>query len=112
MKLPDEVLVAQEKLTNYLLTKRKWNDKSQRLGKAGFIVENWRVLRDNLIKQAQTAEANPLEKTGYGQNYEIRGKLTGPNGRELRVRTIWMTEHATGKTKFITMYPDKSEVRK
>ncbi|MBI5677404.1 MAG: hypothetical protein HZC52_02675 [Planctomycetes bacterium] len=39
--------------------------------------------------------------------YEIRGKLTGPNGNTLAVCTMWMTEAATGDTKFITMYPDK-----
>ncbi len=31
----------------------------------------------------------------------------GPNGKSLPVYTIWMTETATGNTKFITMYPDK-----
>lgn len=41
--------------------------------------------------------------------YEIKGNLTGPNGKSLAVCTIWMTETATGDTKFITMYPDKGE---
>ena len=39
--------------------------------------------------------------------YEIKGNLTGPNGKTLAVCTIWMTETATGDTKFITMYPEK-----
>jgi hypothetical protein len=40
--------------------------------------------------------------------YQIRGKLKGPNGRTLRVISIWMTESAGGKSKFVTLYPDKS----
>ena len=40
--------------------------------------------------------------------YRIRGALPGPNGRALRVVTIWMSEEATGRTKFITLYPDKA----
>ncbi|MFO0793604.1 MAG: hypothetical protein U0586_06025 [Candidatus Brocadiaceae bacterium] len=39
--------------------------------------------------------------------YEIKGKLTGQNGKSLTVRTIWMTENETGNIKFITIYPDK-----
>jgi hypothetical protein len=47
-----------------------------------------------------------------GQMYEIRGKLTGPNGKSLLVCTIWLTETETKSTKFITMYPDKGDIRK
>jgi hypothetical protein len=36
-------------------------------------------------------------------------KLNGPDGNSLAVCTIWMSESATGITKFITMYPDKKE---
>ena len=39
--------------------------------------------------------------------YEIRGKLTGPNGTGLKVVTIWMMDDITYQTKFITLYPDK-----
>ncbi len=50
-----------------------------------------------------------IEKTEYGQLYEIKGKLTGPNRTSLSVCTIWMVETETGISKFITMYPDKKE---
>jgi hypothetical protein len=49
----------------------------------------------------------PIENSEYGQIYEIRDEISGPNGKSLKVCTIWMTEIATGITKFITMYPDK-----
>ena len=42
-----------------------------------------------------------------GHKELITDKKTGPNGNSLDVCTIWMTEFATGITKFITMYPDK-----
>ena len=48
-----------------------------------------------------------METTEYGDKYQICGELTGPNGRTLRVTTIWMIEGATGLTKFITLYPAK-----
>jgi len=51
-------------------------------------------------------EAQRLESNRFGQYYEIRGTLTGPNGVALPVRTIWMTEHLSGVTKFVTLIPD------
>jgi hypothetical protein len=50
-----------------------------------------------------------IEKTHYGELFEIRGSLTGPNSRILRVKTVWMQEFGTGITKFITLYPDRGE---
>jgi hypothetical protein len=107
MKLPENTLIASEKLTHYLLTSKKRNDKSQWLSKAGYTHENWRVLKNDLKKLILSTEALPVENAEYGQMYEIRGEISGPNGNSLDVCTIWMTEFATGITKFITMYPDK-----
>lgn len=109
MKLPKDTLIAHEKLTRYLLVPKKRNDKSQWLAQAGYAFDNWQVLETDLRDQILSIEAAPLERTEYGRIYEINGQLVGPNGKILSVRTIWMTEHATGDTKFITMYPAREE---
>ena len=82
-------------------------DRLEWLAKAGYTHENWRVLKTDLKKLILSTEALPIENAEYGQMYEIRGEISGPNGNSLDVCTIWMTEFATGITKFITMYPDK-----
>lgn len=64
-------------------------------------------MKKDLKELILSTEAIPIENTEYGQMYEIRSKINGPNGNSLAVCTIWMTENATGITKFITMYPDK-----
>ena len=107
MKLPDDTLIASEKVMQYLLALRKRNDKSQWLAKAGYTLENWQVLENDLREQILSADATQTENTEYGHMYEIRQNLIGPNGKSLAVCTIWITETATGYTKFITMYPDK-----
>ena len=107
MKLPENPLIAAEQLTQYRLVLRKRNDKSRWLAQAGYTLENWQLLEADLRTQILSLDAIPAENTNYGQMYEIRGKLTGPNGNTLAVCTMWMTEAATGDTKFITMYPDK-----
>jgi hypothetical protein len=52
-------------------------------------------------------DAVSVEKTNYGELFEIRGSLAGPNTRILKVKTVWMREFRAGITKFITLYPDK-----
>lgn len=107
MKLPTDSLIAAEKLTEYLLVLRKRNDKSKWLAQAGYTLDNWQVLENDLRTQILSLEASPVDLTHYGQTYEIKGSLTGPNGEFLAVCTVWMVESATGVTKFITMYPDR-----
>lgn len=107
MKLPRDAIISSEKLTRYLLVKRPVGDKSEFLKQAGYMRDNWQGLEQDLRRQILTKNAVSLEKTVYGELFEIRAPLTGPNGAVLKVKTIWMRETASGLTKFITLYPDK-----
>ena len=107
MKLPANAVIAREKLTSYLLRKLPENDKSGFLAQAGYTLDNAGRLETDLRSQILIQEAAFMEPTEYGDKYSIRSGLTGPNGRTLQVITIWMTEDATGLTKFITLYPAK-----
>ncbi len=109
MNLPNNTLIASEKLNRYLLIPKKRNDKSKWLAQAGYTVNNWQELERSLRLQILSLEAILIDHTQYGQMYEIRGDLTGPNNETLAVVAVWMTEVATGITKFITMYPDKGK---
>ena len=62
----------------------------------------------DIREQLMPLEAELIENTDYGAKFSLAGVLTGPNRQALRVVTIWMTEEATGQTKFITLYPDKT----
>lgn len=105
MKLPSTTIIAEEKLTRYLLVPQERGDKSQFLLLAGYRLENADQLRQDLIEQLLSLDAMPLESTEFGHCFEIVGELKGPNGRRLSVRTIWMTEHLSGDTKFVTLIP-------
>ncbi|MBI4658110.1 MAG: hypothetical protein HY735_04535 [Verrucomicrobia bacterium] len=107
MKLPANTIIAQRKLDEYLLRLRNEDDKSGFLALAGYTVENAdRLLRD-LRQQLLPLDAELFDQTEYGAKYRIRGTLTGPHGRVLRVLSIWMKEDATGEMKFVTLLPDK-----
>lgn len=108
MRLPQNSRIAREKATEYLLRWRPEDDKSAFLAGAGYTLENADKLIEDIRGQLLPLEARLIESTEYGLKYRLAGSLTGPNGRKLRVVTIWMTEEASDQTKFITLYPDKT----
>ena len=107
MKLPPDAVIAPAKLNRYLLVPQKHNDKADWLASAGYHLENWPLLRTDLREQILSRDATFLEGTAYGEMYEIIGALKGPNGKVLRVRSIWIIEAITGQTKLVTLFPDK-----
>lgn len=109
MRLNQNAEISNEKLTKYLLAPEKRNDKSKWLAQAGYVRENWSILKDHLRRKVLPKNARLVEDTEYGKMVEIRANLKGPNGQVLPVRTIWMADQATGTAKFITMYPDRKK---
>ena len=107
MKLPANTIIAQTKLTEYLLKFRREDDKSLFLGSAGYKLDNWPELEKDLRQQILPLEAIQYEQTSYGDKYKLRGTLSGPNGKNLHVVTIWMIELQSQQTKFITLFPNK-----
>lgn len=101
MKLPADTIIAPEKVTLYLLVAQARGDKSEFLGRAGYTLGNADQLLSDIRLQLLPLEATPGKSNEYGQYYETRGVLTGPNGVKLAVRAIWMTEHLSGVTKLL-----------
>ena len=108
MKLSRDAIIAEAKLTKYLLVWREADDKSKFLGQAGYTLDNWQQLAADLRAQILPLEAvSSDEPNRFGDVYEIRGFLRGTNGVDLAVVTVWMIEYETQVTKLITLYPDK-----
>lgn len=108
MKLPADTIIARRKVAEYLLRHRLEDDKSGFLALAGYTLEHAERLLNDLRTQLLPLDAELFDESEYGPKYRIRGTLRGPNGRPLRVVSIWMKEDATGDTKFVTLRPDKS----
>ena len=108
MRLPKDVTIPHEKLLCYLLLPREENDKSKFLASAGYTLANWEVLEHHLHQFIQTNEVLDIKTSPYGIKYEIRGVLNGPNGRKLRVVTIWIKIAMTEDIRFVTLFPDRT----
>jgi hypothetical protein len=107
VKLPADTVI--EKVTKYLLVRQARGDKSAFLARAGYTTANPEQLLHDLRRQVLSQEAVLLQRTKFGEIYEIRALLTGPNQSTLRIRSIWIKEHLSGVTKFITLVPDRKE---
>lgn len=108
MKLPSDTIIARPKVTHYLLVPQSKGDKSHFLALAGYNLSHEDQLIHDLRTQVLALDAKALQSTEHGQYYEIQSPLTGPNGRTLKIRTIWMKEHLSQQTKFITQIPERN----
>lgn len=108
MKLPENPVIARAKIERYLLLRRTQSDKSAFLAKGGYYLSNSDALFTALTRLGNEGEARPLgpDPKDLGFRYEVEGVLSGPSGVRLNVKTIWMTEHLSGITKFITLIPN------
>lgn len=111
MKLPQDAVISERKIKEYLLTPRVEDDKSGFLALAGYSLQTWRQLEADLRCQIEERDALLIQTTRYGEMYQIKGQLTGPNGKVLDVITVWVRLHATGETRFVTLIPDKEARR-
>lgn len=109
MLLPQDAIIAEEKLTRYLLMPLPRDDKSKFLAQAGYTLDNWQQLEEDLRTQVLIQPAEPVETTRYGQKYVIHTSLRGRNNVELEILTIWMITN--GIARFVTLVPDKGETR-
>ncbi len=106
MKLPIEKLViADEKLTRYLLVWRDEDDKSAFLAKAGFTQDNPSMLAAALRTLVANHEAEVDRRNEYGIFYRVVGDLVGPADDALVVVTIWLNELAADVYRFVTLKP-------
>jgi hypothetical protein len=105
MFLSTSATIAEEKLTKYLLVPLPKDDKSKFLQQAGYTLETWQQLEADLRSQVLTKPAEFLGQTPYGKKYQIQATLTGVNGVQLEITTIWMVTDQ--QTKFVTLVPSR-----
>jgi len=109
MQLPNRTLavIAQDKLTDYLLNLRhkRGGSKARLLAQFGYTVQNWERLEAD-IRRGLEAEVTRVRTTDYGRRYEIRMTLQPPSGEPFTIRTIWQIDIGTAFPRLITLYPD------
>jgi hypothetical protein len=102
-----DAVIPQDKLRDYLLSVAHpdGRGKAEYLGRLGYSQGTAGQLDADLREQILSRDAQPGRPSPYGQKYEILGPLTGPNGKNAWVRTIWIV--LTGETapRLVTLIP-------
>lgn len=109
MKLRNNVIIPDAKITQYLLVFREQDDKSKFLAKGGFNQNNSEQLKLAIYKLIQNNEAIEDLTNEYGTFYQVIGELIGINGQNLLVITIWLKRDIDNQFQFITLKPKKEK---
>ena len=71
----------------------------------GYKQEQWELLQDDLLALAKSGTLSNGQPSPYGQKYEVDGILTGPSGRFMPVRTVWIVRLVDQVPRFVTAFP-------
>lgn len=109
MKLPnaDQAHVDRWKITEYLLsaTHPDGASKAKFFLRFGFHLENWEILGVALRKHAVKCAVVKTVESAFGTRYTVEGALETPDGRNPRLRTVWLVEKGSAVPRLITAYP-------
>jgi hypothetical protein len=105
VKIPEDLIIPDDKITRYLLVQKARNDKSKFLAQAGFTQENSEELKTAIWIQAVATAAVEDRSNEYGTFYQVEGDLIGVNGVNLSVVTIWLRRQIDSKFQFVTLKP-------
>jgi hypothetical protein len=106
MRVPEDLIIPDDKITQYLLVVKTRNDKSKFLAQAGFTQENPEALRLAIQRQVMDKEAIKEKSNEYGTFYQVTGELIGINDVSLSVITVWLQRQIDGKFQFVTLKPN------
>jgi hypothetical protein len=107
MKMPLSLVIQDQKLTHYLLVYQVKDNKSEFLRRAGYTLQNWQLLRQDILKVTADAEVAEVVSTDWGIRFKVKSQWQGVNGQFLRVITIWQQDEGSDTIRFVTLYPDR-----
>lgn len=109
MQLPgvDGAVIEPAKLRDYVLspTHAIGRFKARFFFALGYTQDDWPALERELRRHAEHGEATGGESSVHGQKFAVRGRLSGPAGREAEVVAIWIIRTAEDFPRFVTAFP-------
>jgi len=99
--------IAVEKLTAYLLNPlhKRGAAKAKLLLSLGYRANAPEALESDLRTHHLSLDAARMSQNAYGVVYEIDGPIKTPNGRIVRLVSVWQIDTGSDVPRLITMYP-------
>lgn len=109
MYLPNaaNAYIPPAKILDYLLSmeSRRGRSKARFFIQFGFSREQWHLFAEALLRHGASYEVVNIAETQYGPTYALDGVMRTPDGRNPRVRTVWMIRNNEDAPGFVTAYP-------
>lgn len=109
MYLPNaaHAYIPPAKITAYLLNADHpdGGGKARYFVQFGFRREEWQRMADALLRHGASYAVVNSAETQYGPTYAVDGIILTPDGRNPRVRTVWMIRYGEDAPCFVTAYP-------
>ena len=109
MSLPnaDRAFIEPSKIRDYLLSASHpvGRFKASVFLALGYRIDDWELLRDDLLGLARAGIAAPGQPSRFGQKFEVDGNLRGPSGRFAPFRTVWILGAGEEAPRFVTAFP-------
>jgi len=109
MKLPnpDRAVIPRAKIEGYLLSPAHvvGRHKEVFFRSLGYAQGEWRILERD-VRGFANRNARLTKTTEYGQKFEVRAAITGPNGRTASIVTAWIVRRDEDFPRFFTAYPE------
>ncbi len=103
---PDRALVDPAKIRDYVLSPEHpvGRFKAVVFQNAGYRRAEWEILQADLAATARL-DAQLEAQTPFGQKYEVRAILRGPDGRDLAIVVVWLVRRGEDFPRLVTVYP-------
>jgi hypothetical protein len=98
--------VDEDKIVGYLLSSQHPDGRSKAVffGSFGFSAARWELLADALRDHGLNGDVTSVATSDYGTRYSVDGKIETPDGRNPRVRTVWLIDERE-EPRLITAHP-------
>lgn len=109
MKLPNarHSHVDKSKVVDYLLSESHSDGRSKAafFFSFGFDQTHWRELAAALRSQGASNEITSIQTSDYGTRYMVNGIIKTPDGRNPRIRTVWIVDNVNDEPRLLTAHP-------
>ncbi len=109
MKLPhgSRARVERRKIIDYLLSSSHpdGSGKARFFFGFGFTVEGWEIFGRALKKHGRVNPVSASVESRHGTRYSVDGPLETPDGRNPKVRTVWILARRSKSPRLITAHP-------
>ncbi len=103
LKIPQNSLISDTKLTEYCLKSRQHYDKSRQLTQAGFSLSNPQQLKQAIQQLITENIVSKHQENDYGILYQVKGELNSINDKKSGMITVWLKRKAEQKIQFISV---------